>query len=64
MSITEEVQKLEKRKCIASYQRKITTCLGTAIEYDCEIDAIDRRIEVLRLKLKSNRIAGGQSGKL
>lgn len=52
MSTTEEIEKLEARKEMALYQRKITTQLGTAIEYDCEIDAIDRRLEHLRYRLK------------
>ena len=43
---------LEKRKIAAKYQRKITTCLSTAIEYDCEIDAINRRLELLQYDLK------------
>lgn len=50
--ILQEIEKLEKRKDMAMYQRKITTCIGTAIEYDQEIDAIDRRIGVLQYRLK------------
>ena len=42
MTTKEEIEKLEQRKDMAAYQRKITTCLGTAIEYDQEIAAIDR----------------------
>ena len=53
MTTKEEIQKLEKRKDMASYQRKITTQLGVAIEYDYEIGAIYRRLEQLRYRLKS-----------
>lgn len=42
---------------MAAYQRKITTQLCTAIEYDQEIGAIDRRIEQLNYKLKSEERA-------
>ena len=52
MTIQEEIQKLEKRKEMALVQRKITTEFGTAMEYDQEIEQIDRRIEQLNYKLK------------
>lgn len=52
MNIQEEIEKLEKRKEMALFQRKITTELGTAMEYDQEIQAIGRRIEQLNYKLK------------
>lgn len=55
MTTTEEIQKLEKRKEMAVYQRKITTQLLTVIEYDHEIDAIDRRLEQLQYKLKAEQ---------
>lgn len=45
------IKELEKRKSMAQYQRKITTQLVIAMEYDIEIDAINRRIEVLRYDL-------------
>jgi len=53
MTTIEEIQKLEKRKEMAVYQRKITTQILTVIEYDEEISAIDRRLEQLRYKLKN-----------
>ncbi|MCR4313458.1 MAG: hypothetical protein NUV58_04365 [Candidatus Roizmanbacteria bacterium] len=52
MTTQEEIEKLEQRKEMAEYQRKITTCLGTVIEYDIEIGAINRRLEILKYKLK------------
>ena len=52
MTTKEEIKILEERKDMAEYQRKITTCLGTVIEYDQEINAIDRRLELLRYRLK------------
>lgn len=52
MTIQEEIDKLEKRKEMALFQKKITTCLGTVIEYDQEIEVIDRRLEQLNYKLK------------
>jgi hypothetical protein len=55
MTTTEEIQKLEKRKEMAIFQRKITTQIWTVIEYDQEIDAIDRRLEQLRYRLKSEQ---------
>lgn len=55
MTTEEEIEKLEKRKEMASFQRKITTELGTKIDYDCEIDAIDRRLEQLRYRLKKEK---------
>ena len=48
----EEIEKLEKRRDMAAYQRKITTQLETVIEYDQEIDSIDKRLEQLKYKLK------------
>ena len=53
MTIKEEIEKLQKRREMAAYQRKITTQLLTAIEYDDEIGAIDRRLEQLQYKLKA-----------
>jgi len=55
MTTAEEIQKLEKRKEMAVFQRKITTQIWTVIEYDQEIDAIDRRLEQLRYRLKSEQ---------
>lgn len=55
MTTTEEIQKLEKRKEMAVFQRKITTQIWTVIEYDQEIGAIDRRLEKLRYRLKSEK---------
>ena len=55
MTTAEEMQKLEKRKEMAVYQRKITTQLWTVFEYDEEINAIDRRLEQLRYRLKSEQ---------
>ena len=52
MTIKEEIEKLQKRREIAAYQRKITTQLFTVMEYDREIGAIDLRIEALNYKLK------------
>lgn len=52
METIDEIQSLEKRKDMAVFQRKITTQLATAIEYDQEIGAIDRRLEQLRYRLK------------
>ena len=52
MTTTEEIQKLEKRKEMAVFQRKITTQIWTVFEYDEEIGAIDRRLEQLLYKLK------------
>lgn len=50
--IKKRIKSLEKRKDMAQYQRKITTELFTVMEYDMEIDAIDRKIELLRYDLK------------
>lgn len=47
MNIVKEIEKLEERKEMAMYQRKITTCIGTVMEYDQEISAINRRLEKL-----------------
>ena len=55
MTTTEEIQKLEKRKEMAIFQRKITTQIWTVFEYDQEIGAIDRRLEQLRYRLKSEQ---------
>ncbi len=52
MTTKEEIEKLEKRRDMAAYQRKITTCIGTVIEYDQEILAIDRRLVQLQYRLK------------
>ena len=50
--IENRISELEKRKDMALFQRKITTQLFTAMEYDMEIDAIDRQLEILRFDLK------------
>ena len=50
--IKNKISELEKRKDMAQFQRKITTQLLTAMEYDQEIDAIDRRLELLNYDLK------------
>ena len=55
MKTIEEIQKLEKRKEMAVFQRKITTQIWTVFEYDQEIEAIDRRLEQLRYRLKSEQ---------
>jgi hypothetical protein len=52
MNTQERISELEERREMACYQRKITTQLATVIEYDIEIGAIDRRLELLRLQLK------------
>ena len=57
MTTKEEIEKLKKRRDMAAYQRKITPCIGTVIEYDQEIGAIDRRLEQLQYKLKSEEKA-------
>lgn len=51
----QEITRLEKRKDAAIYQRKITTCLGTRIEYDNEIEIIDRKLEQLNYKMKKTK---------
>lgn len=57
--IKNRINELEKRKDMAQFQRKITTQLLTAIEYDMEIDAIDRRLEALNYDLKKElRLSG------
>jgi hypothetical protein len=55
MALKEEIEKLKKRREMAVFQRKITTQLLTAIEYDNEIGAIDRRLEQLQYKLKAEQ---------
>lgn len=55
LAIKEEIEKLKKRREMAVFQRKITTQLLTAIEYDNEIGAIDRRLEQLQYKLKAEQ---------
>jgi PP-loop superfamily ATP-utilizing enzyme len=62
MTTKEEIEKLEQRKDMAAYQRKITTCLGTAIEYGQEIAAIDRRLENLRYRLRDEVATLSQNG--
>ena len=52
MITTEEIQKLEKRKEMAVFQRKITTQIWTVFEYDEEIGAIDRKLEQLKSEQK------------
>ena len=52
MTTAEEIAFFKKRKDMATYQRKITTDLITAMEYDNEIDLIDRRLEQLAYRLK------------
>jgi hypothetical protein len=54
MTTSEEIQKLEKRKEMAVFQRKITTQIWTVFEYDEEIGAIDRRLEQLKSEQKSS----------
>ena len=54
MTTAEEIQKLEKRKEMAVFQRKITTQIWTVFEYDEEIGAIDRRLEQLKPEQKSS----------
>lgn len=49
-TIDEEIKRLEKRKEMALFQRKITTEIWTMMEYDSEIEAIDRKIEQLQYK--------------
>lgn len=63
MTTKEEIEKLEQRRDMAAYQRKITTCLGTVIEYDQEIAAIDRRLEILRYRLKDEVAEKGKTVK-
>jgi hypothetical protein len=53
MTTKEEIEKLQYRRQMAAFQRKITTQLLTVIEYDEEIGAIDRRLEQLDYKLKA-----------
>lgn len=50
--ITQEIARLEKRKEMAEFQRKITTEILTAMQYDIEIEALNRRLEQLNYKLK------------
>lgn len=54
MTTAEEIQKLEKRKEMAVFQRKITTQIWTVFEYDEEIEAIDRKLEQLKSEQKSS----------
>lgn len=61
--IQEEIDKLEERKDMAVYQRKITTQLCTAIEYDQEIGAIDRRLEQLQYRIKKVKYTPMETGK-
>jgi len=58
MPTAEEITKLEKQKEMAAYMRKITTSLATAIEYDIEIDSINRRLEVLQYRLMKEQVHG------
>lgn len=55
MTIAEEIKKLEKRRGMAAYQRKITTNLSDAIQYDQEIGNIDKKLEQLRYKLEDEQ---------
>lgn len=50
--IEKRIKELEKRKEMALFMRKITTQLLTVMEYDMEIDAINRKIELLHYDLK------------
>ena len=50
MSNIDEINKLEARKQMALYQRKITTQLSTVIVYDQELEHIENRLEELRMK--------------
>ena len=60
--IKNRINELEERKDMAQFQRKITTQLLIAIEYDMEIDAIDRKIEQLKYGLKKElRLSGNGS---
>lgn len=57
--IKNRINELEERKDMAQFQRKITTQLLIAMEYDMEIDAIDRKIEQLKYGLKKElRLSG------
>lgn len=55
MTTSEKIEKIEKRKEMALYQRKICTTLFTVIEYDVEIDAINRKLEQLYYALKKEQ---------
>jgi len=52
MIVEKEIHKLERRREMAAYQRKITTQIATVWEYDAEIVAIDKKIVELKLKQK------------
>lgn len=49
--INKEIDALNKRKDMCLFQIRISTTLLTKVEYECEIDAIDRRLESLNYKL-------------
>lgn len=51
--IIDQIKKLEKRKEMCLFQRRITTSILTAIEYDLEIDSIDRRLIALNHEIKT-----------
>jgi hypothetical protein len=53
--INAEITKLEKRKDVIKYQRKITTSLATVIEYDQEMNGINEELKVLKNKLKNKK---------
>ena len=53
--IQKRISELEKRKEMAQFQRKITTQLSTVMEYDAEIDAINRRLNRLHYKHKKKQ---------
>ncbi len=52
--LNKEINRLKERREMAAFQRKITTQLLTVMEYDMEIEAIDRRLWQLEYKLKRN----------
>lgn len=51
--LTLEIERLEKRRSLASCQYRITTETLVAMEYKMEIEAIDRRIEQLEYKKRA-----------
>lgn len=55
MTTIEEIKKLEKRKEMAVFQRKITTQIWTVIDYDQEIGAIDRKLQQLQYRLMAEQ---------
>lgn len=47
--VKSRIAELEKRKEMAEFQRRITTQLMVAWEYDAEIDAINRALQRLKI---------------